>query len=38
MSLREFIRRYLAHNLRLKIVSLLLAVGLWVAVSTGKLH
>ena len=38
MSARDFIRRYVAHNLGLKILALLLAFGLWFAVSIGKLH
>ena len=38
MSTRDFIRRYLAHNLGLKILSLLLAFGLWFAIAIGKLH
>lgn len=29
----DFFRRYVAHNLGLKVISLLLAVGLWLAVS-----
>lgn len=29
----DFLRRYVAHNLGLKVISLLLAVGLWLAVS-----
>lgn len=37
-SARDFVRRYVAHNLGLKILSLLLAIGLWYAISTGKLH
>ncbi len=38
MSSQGFIRRHVAHNLGLKIVSLLLAVGLWLAISSGNLH
>jgi len=38
MSLKDFIRRYVAHNLGLKVLSLLLAIGLWFAISVGKLH
>jgi hypothetical protein len=38
MSAKDFIRRYLAHNLGLKILSLLLAIALWFAISVGKLH
>lgn len=34
MSTREFIRRHVLHNLGLKIISLLLATGLWLAVSS----
>jgi hypothetical protein len=38
MKILEFTRRLAAHNLGLKIISLLLAVALWAAISTGKLH
>ncbi len=38
MTARDFIRRYVVHNLGLKILSLLLAIGVWFAISTGKLH
>jgi hypothetical protein len=38
MTGRDFLRRYVTHNLGLKILSLLLAVGLWLAISMGKLH
>lgn len=34
MSAREFLRRHVFHNIGLKITSLLLATGLWVAVSS----
>ena len=34
MSARDFLRRHVFHNLALKITSLLLAVGLWVAVTS----
>ena len=34
MSMREFLRRHVFHNLALKITSLLLAVGLWLAVAS----
>lgn len=34
MSTREFLRRYVLHNLALKITSLLLATGLWLAVAS----
>jgi len=34
----DFIRHYVLHNLALKIISLALAFGLWLAVSTGKLR
>jgi YbbR domain-containing protein len=34
MSMREFFRRHIAHNFGLKLTSLLLAAGLWVAVSS----
>jgi hypothetical protein len=37
-SSKGLIRRYVAHNLGLKILSLLLAIGLWYAISVGKLH
>ena len=36
--MRDFIRRYVVHNLGLKILSLLLAIGLWLAISMGRLH
>jgi hypothetical protein len=36
--MREFVRRHVAHNFGLKIISLLLAIGLWLAISYGKLH
>jgi hypothetical protein len=38
MSSKDFIRRYVAHNLGLKVLSLLLAIALWFAISVGKLH
>jgi len=38
MSSKDFVRRYITHNLGLKILSLLLSVALWFAVSAGKLH
>lgn len=38
MTARDFMRRYVMHNLGLKILSLLLAIGLWFAISVGKLH
>ncbi len=38
MTARDFIRRYVVHNLGLKILSLLLAIGVCFAISTGKLH
>lgn len=34
MSTRDFFRRHLVHNLSLKLTSLLLAAGLWLAVSS----
>ena len=34
MSAREFARRHVFHNLGLKIISLLIAAGLWLAVSS----
>lgn len=34
MSARDFLRRHLLHNLSLKLTSLLLAAGLWLAVSS----
>ena len=36
--MKDFLRRYVFHNLGLKLLSLLLAVALWIAISTGKLH
>jgi hypothetical protein len=38
MNIGDFFRRYVLHNLGLKIISLLLAYGLWFLVVTGKLH
>jgi hypothetical protein len=38
MTTRDVLRRYVMHNLGLKILSLLLAIGLWLAISMGKLH
>ncbi len=38
MTARDFMRRYVMHNLGLKILSLLLAIGLWFAISVGKLR
>jgi hypothetical protein len=38
MSSKDFIRRYVAHNLGLKILSLLLSIALWFAISVGRLH
>jgi len=37
-SSKDLLRRYVTHNLGLKILSLLLAIGLWYAISIGKLH
>ena len=37
MNIGDFFRRYVLHNLGLKIISLLLAYGLWFLVVTGKL-
>ena len=34
MSARDFARRHIFHNLGLKIISLLIATGLWLAVSS----
>lgn len=34
MSSRDFFRRHVVHNLSLKVTSLLLAAGLWLAVSS----
>ena len=34
MSAREFARRHIVHNLGLKVISLLIATGLWLAVSS----
>jgi hypothetical protein len=36
--MKDFVRRYVVHNLALKILSLLLAIALWFAISVGKLH
>jgi hypothetical protein len=38
MKAAEFFRRYVTHNLALKLISLLLALGLWLAVTWGKLR
>ena len=38
MKRNDFLHRYLLHNLALKIISLLLAFGLWFLVATGRLH
>jgi hypothetical protein len=38
MKVVDFFRHYVLHNLALKIISLLLAFGLWYLVSTGKLN
>ena len=38
MNIGDFFRRYVLHNLGLKIISLLLAYGLWFLVVTGRLH
>ena len=38
MNIGDFFRRYVLHNLGLKIISLLLAYGLWFLVVTGNLH
>jgi YbbR domain-containing protein len=37
VSPAEFVRRHVVHNLGLKIISLLLAVGLWLAISSDPL-
>jgi len=34
----DFLRRYVVHNLPLKIISLLLAFVLWFLVASGRLH
>lgn len=36
--MRDFVRRRVLHNLGLKILSLLLAIAMWFAISTGRLH
>jgi hypothetical protein len=38
MRSREFARRYLRYNFGLKAVSLLLAIGLWLAIASGRLR
>lgn len=38
MRSRDSIPRYLRYNLALKAVSLLLAIGLWLAIASGRLH
>ena len=36
--MKDFLRRHVLHNVGLKILSLLLAIALWFAISTGRLH
>ncbi len=36
--MKDFLRHYVFHNIGLKLLSLLLSVALWIAISTGKLH
>ncbi len=36
--MKDFFRHYVIHNIGLKILSLLLAIALWFAISTGRLH
>jgi hypothetical protein len=38
MKAGDFFRHYVLHNLGLKIISLLLAFGLWYLVAAGKLN
>jgi hypothetical protein len=38
MKVADFFRHYVLHNLALKIISVLLAFGLWFLVSTGRLN
>jgi YbbR domain-containing protein len=38
MSSASFFRRHLTHNLGLKVISLLLAIVLWLMIGTGRLH
>ena len=38
MKIGEFFRHYVRHNLGLKMISLLLALGLWYLVTSGKLN
>lgn len=38
MKRSGFLHRYVLHNLALKIISLLLAYGLWFLVASGRLH
>jgi hypothetical protein len=37
-SAKDFLRRYVMHNLGLKTLSLLLAIGLWYVIAIGKLR
>jgi len=38
MKLSDFFRHYVLHNLALKIISVLLAFGLWYLVASGKIN
>jgi len=38
MKIGDLLRRYVLHNLALKMISLLLAFGLWYLVASGKLN
>ena len=38
MKIGDFFRRYVLHNLGLKILSLLLGYGLWFLVASGKMN
>ena len=38
MKIGDFLRRYVLHNLALKMISVVLAFGLWYLVASGKLN
>jgi hypothetical protein len=36
--MKNFLRHYVFHNIGLKLLSLLLAAAVWLAISIGRLH
>jgi hypothetical protein len=38
VKIGDFFRHYVLHNLALKMISLLMAFGLWYLVASGKLN